>query len=402
MSPGVLLIAVVVGAYLAAHVASEWLARRHLIVSGAEYLLLGVLLGPEVSGLIRADTMDRFAPLLTLAFGWVGALVGAQFHIPDLWRLPIAPFRVALTQALVAGTLTAGAMGALFVLALGLGPGEVTGPALALGAIAVSSAPAGIAVVSQKLGDRGPLVRQLHITTAVDAMFAIVAFGLLLPGGSHPLGGAVPAVLSATVGLVGGALFHLFVGNEKDVDRLFIALAGALILTSGAAAYLRISPLLPSFLVGLVLINTSPSGARIRGVLTQVERPLYFVLLVFAGTAWQSGGTLWWLITFAFIAARILGKVGGARLAAHVHGALPTLGPRWGWGLVGHGGLAVAIALNFRMYDASALAGIAFTATLVSLIVTDVFSARVVGVLITSASHPPMAADERRGDGGSA
>ena len=34
-----------VGAYLAAHVAFGWLARRYLIVSGAEYLLLGILLG---------------------------------------------------------------------------------------------------------------------------------------------------------------------------------------------------------------------------------------------------------------------------------------------------------------------------------------------------------------------
>src|SRR5690606_41478623 len=87
--------------------------------------------------------------------------------------------------------------------------------------------------------------------------------------------------------LLGGILFHLFLGPERKVDRLFIALAGALILTSGAAAYMRLSPLLPAMLVGAVLVNTSHSNAEIRQVLAKVERPLYFVLLIFAGAAWQ-------------------------------------------------------------------------------------------------------------------
>jgi hypothetical protein len=46
-------------------------------------------------------------------------------------------------------------------------------------------------------------------------------------------------------GCVGGSLFHLFLGNERDIDRLFIPIAGAVILVSGAAG-LRVSPLLPT------------------------------------------------------------------------------------------------------------------------------------------------------------
>ena len=124
--------------------------------------------------------MDGFAPFLTLAFGWVGALVAVQFHLSDLLRLPTAPFRVALRQALLATVAAAGAMAGIFVWGLGLDPGEATVPALAMGAIAVSSAPAGIAVVSRRVGNRGPLVRQLHVATAVDALVAIVVFGVLL------------------------------------------------------------------------------------------------------------------------------------------------------------------------------------------------------------------------------
>ena len=52
MSEGLILVLVVAASYLAARVAFEWLARRYLIVSGAEYLLLGILLGPQVSRIL--------------------------------------------------------------------------------------------------------------------------------------------------------------------------------------------------------------------------------------------------------------------------------------------------------------------------------------------------------------
>lgn len=392
MNPRLLLILIVAGAYLAAHLAAEWLARRHLIVSGAEYLLLGVLLGPEVSGILQATTAGSFGPFLTLAFGWVGALVGAQFYLTEVARIPAAHFGVAATQAVIALTATAALTAAGCVWWFDLTWQEAAVPGVAMGAIAVSSAPTGIAVASFKLRERGFLIRQLHVSTAVDGLIAIVTFGILLAvSHSAPAGDTRPptptewAVITLAIGLVGGLLFYLFVGAEREIDRLFIALGGALILTSGAAAYLRLSPLLPACLVGLVLVNTSPRRNEIRHVLSGVERPLYFVLLIFAGAAWRPEGSAWLVYASLLVVARIVAKVAGARLAARLHGMLPLLGPRWGFGLIGHGGLAVAIALNYRLYDDSPLASVVFGAALVSVLITDVLSGRVVEALVVSA-----------------
>jgi Kef-type K+ transport system membrane component KefB len=395
MSAGLLLIVIVAGAYLAAHFASEWMARRFLIVSGAEYLLLGVLLGPSVSGVIQASTVDGFAPFLTLAFGWVGALIGAQFYVRDLIRVPTDHFRVATTEAALVLFVTAGVMGAAMSWWLDAGWTEVVVPAVAFGAVAVASAPTGIAVVSRRLRAKGFLVRQLQVSPAMDAVVAVTAFGVLLAvtHAAPPSDVRSPtptewAVITVAIGVASGWLFHLFVGGERKIDRLFIALSGALILSSGAAAYLRLSPLLPALLIGLVLVNTSPARNEIRDVLTRFERPLYFVLLIFAGAAWQPEGGGWVLVAGLFLLVRGVAKVGGATLAARLHGQLPALGDRWGWGLMGHGGLAVAIALNYRLFDASELAGLVFTATLVSVLVTDVLSAWMVQALVHAAPDP--------------
>lgn len=383
MNIGLLLILIVACAYLAAHWAAERLARRHLIVSGAEYVLLGVLLGPNVSGVIHATTTGPFAPLLTLAFGWVGALVGAQFRLRDLVRLEGRHFSVAFTEAALALAATMGVMAAGCVLWLGLDLRDAWIPALAMGAVAVSSAPTGVALAARNLGNRGFLVRQLQVTTAIDALTAVATIGVLLAVAHYapPGEGRAPTatewgVITVAIGLVGGALFHLFVGTERQIDRLFIALAGALILTSGAAAYLRLSPICTTFLVGFVLANTSPSRERIVEVLSSVERPLYFVLLIFAGSAWTPARGSLLAFAFVLVGVRLAAKIGSARLAARVHGLLPALGPHWGRGLVGQGGLAVAIALSYRVNVTAPLSEVIFTAALVSMLLTDVLSAR--------------------------
>jgi hypothetical protein len=349
-----------------------------------------VLLGPQISGVIRASTVDEFAPFLTLAFGWVGALVGSQFYVPDLLRLRAVAFKTAFTEALLVLAVVSGVMGAVLWWWFDLTVGQAAVPAIALGAIAVASAPAGIAVVSRQLRARGPVVEHLHVATAVDALVAIVTFGILLaathgapPDGVRPPTPTEWVVISFGIGFVGGALFHLFVGQEQHIDRLFIALAGALILCSGAAAHLGLSPLLPALLVGAVLVNTTQRRDELAQVLNRVERPLYFVLLIFAGAAWQPGSVDWILPVTLFALLRVVAKVGGARIAARANNVYDSLGPHWGLGLIGHGGLAVAIALNYRLFDPSPLASLVFTAAIVSVLVTDFFSARIVHVVVT-------------------
>lgn len=389
MSTTLVLVLVVIGGYLAAHVAFEWLGRRFLIVSGAEYLILGILLGPGVSGLIRPDVVGGFAPFMTLALGWVGAVVGAQFFLPALIRIPGVFFRIGLLEAVFSFALVAAAMAGVLAWLLDLPLSVAVVPAVALGAIATVSAPAGIALATRDAGRAEPLLRQFQVAAAVDAAVAIVAFGLLLSivHAEPPVRPRAPtatewAVIGIGIGIVGGALFHLFLGGEKKVDRLFISLAGAIILASGAAAYLRLSPLLPTMLIGAILVNTSTSRAEIKEVLFRVERPLYFVLLIFAGSAWTPAGWGWVAPVLLFLVARVGAKLSAAAVAAALTEAIPVLGAGWGRALLGQGGLAVAIALNYRIHEDALYPNLVFTAALVSVLLTDFTSARLAGAAV--------------------
>jgi hypothetical protein len=75
-------------------------------------------------------------------------------------------------------------------------------------------------------------------------------------------------------------------------------------------------------------------------------------------------------------------KVGAARLAGRLSGLGEALGPDWGRALLGQGSLAIAIALNYRIYDTSYLPNFVFTTALVSVLLTDLFSARFVQAVL--------------------
>jgi hypothetical protein len=404
VSTALALTLVVVGSYLAAHLAFDWIGRRLLIVSGAEYLLLGILLGPQVSGVVSPQLIESFAPITALALGWMGAIIGSRFRLRALVRVPGAMYNVAFAESLITLWVVSGLSLFLLRWLFALSTARAIGPAVALGAFATASADAGIEFAARRHGGHGPVVMQLRTSAAVNAFVAICAFGILLAA-NHPSSESLDraltptewTVISIAIGAVGGALFHLFLGGETRVDRLFISLGGVVILVSGAATYLRLSPLLSAMFFGAMLVNTSRQRKEISAVLARVERPLYFVLLIFAGATWRpSAQGAWALPVLLFVIARAASKVGGARLAARMNDMLPVLGPDWGRALLGQGGLVIALALNYLYQDTLALPNVVFTTAIVSVLLTDLASGRLASsVLGSAAENGAPSADSR-------
>jgi hypothetical protein len=281
MSVALSLVLIVVASYLAAHVAFEWLGHRLLIVSGAEYLLLGTLLGPQVSGVVSADLVESFAPVTALALGWMGAIVGSRLHLQQLVRVPAKSYKVAFAESLITLWVVFGLELYLLRTLFDFTSARALGPALALGAFAVATADTGITLATRRFGSQGALGEQLRTSASVNAFVAVCAFGILLAG-THPANPSLErqltttewTVISIAIGVAGGALFHLFMGGERRVDRLFVSLAGVIILVSGAATFLRLSPVMSAMFFGIILVNTSRQHEEIRAVLARVVRPL--------------------------------------------------------------------------------------------------------------------------------
>jgi hypothetical protein len=389
MSTSLLLVVLVAVAYGATKIAFQWLGRHLLIVSGAEYLLLGLFLGPQVSGVLPRETLAAFVPFMMLSLGWMGTMLGMRLYLPAMVRLRGVFYRVALAQSLITLAIVTGGSIVMFQWLFGMDPMRALAPSLVLGAVATGSASDAVELIVRRLGRQSLVVRQIEVAVGLDAVIAIVTLGLVLclnhvaaPDLMRSPTAVEWAVITAAIGVIGGTLFHLFLGEERDVDRLFISLAGAIVLMTGAAAYLQLSPLLSGLLLGSILANTSRNRAEIHQVLTKVERPLYFVLLLCGGAIWAPSTNAWLVPVAVFLALRMLGKLGGARLAARFNDMLPVLGPNWGRALLGQGGLALAIAFSYLIQENAIFPNIVFTAAVASVLLTDLISARLVSAAV--------------------
>jgi len=77
-----------------------------------------------------------------------------------------------------------------------------------------------------------------------------------------------------------------------------------------------------------------------------------------------------------FVFARAAAKIGAARISARMERLLPLLGPHWGRSLLGQGGVAIALGIDYLQQDHFAFAHVVFTAVVASVLLTDMSSAR--------------------------
>ena len=210
---------------------------------------------------------------------------------------------------------------------------------------------------------------------------AIFAFGLIFCL-YHPqavLLDRAPAatewyVLTIALGAMMGVIFHFFLGEEEHEDKLFLALVGIIVFTAGAAYYLELSPLLANLVLGMVLTNTSRHAPQLRAVIEGTRKPMALVLLTFAGALWTTVPLPGLALAAAYLVARW-----GAKLLGGWLGAISVdqdIRRDVGRGLLSHGEVAAAMALNFRLVYEYPAASWAFTAVLGSMLVNEMVSVR--------------------------
>src|SRR5512145_2837368 len=92
-------LAVIAVGYILAYLVFDRLRDRFGYVGGAEYVVIGFLLGPRVTGLLNAGQVQDLTPIVSLALGWLGMLLGTYFRLPTVALIEGDHSRVALAEA---------------------------------------------------------------------------------------------------------------------------------------------------------------------------------------------------------------------------------------------------------------------------------------------------------------
>ena len=391
-------LAVVAVGYILAYVLFDRLRDRYGYVGGAEYVLIGVLLGPRVTGLLGAGQVQDLTPIVSLAVGWLGMLLGTYFRLPTLALLPPEHLAIAFAEALATFSVALAPLLVVFRFVAGYGWPPAVLQAVTLAAIATLSSPAAVDALVDRARIRSPILPVLQLTARIDALVAVVAFGLVLAvlhqgevaPGVRPPTATEWAVINLAVGIASGVLFHLFLGPRGEGDdaqessRLFVALAGAIVVASGASYYLNLSPIYTNLVLGFILANSGSSHRDVARLLLATERPVYLALLLFAGAAWSPGTADLLFIAPLFVVVRLAARFFGGRVAGRQVAPLGLRAPGLGRGLLAQGGLAVAIAVNYSQVLPDLNPRLVLTAALLSILLFEIVASREASALLES------------------
>lgn len=387
-------------------------AQRFVVLSGAEYLLVGVFLGPMMPWhLIDTNAMALMQPLVSLLLGLIGFLIGL--------RMPQAQGGgPATTVGLLSAGAVAGMVGGAVVLVadwVGVRPGqagtehyrletlsawgyrlvfEVSDTqiwlALAIGASATIASPSVVQAARERLGSHGQTGRLLSTLAETSHWVGVGALGVALAlarsRGDGPLPGlglSEWAGLAIMLGAGSGVLFSLFIGPERDAKRVFLAALGGVIFATGAGTALGVSPLFVNLVVGLTVALTSPHAPEVRREIDRLSHPLFVLTMILAGAMWQPVSGLLWLLPVVYVVVRVLAR--GLFLGLF-GSALLSLPPRISQGLLAQGTAAVAIAVDFaqRVPELSALV---LSTVLVGALCSELFSHRALSALLQDVSE---------------
>jgi hypothetical protein len=171
--------------------------------------------------------------------------------------------------------------------------------------------------------------------------------------------------------------------DEAEGDsRLFVALAGAIVVASGASYYLNLSPIYTNLVLGFILANSGSAHRDVTRLLLATERPVYLALLIFAGAAWSPGSPELLFIAPVFVVIRLAARFLGGWVAGGVVAPPDLKNPRLSRALLTQGGIAVALAVNYTQVRPDLNADLILTATLVSVLLFDIVGSREAGEVV--------------------
>lgn len=372
-------------AYLLTHFIVDRLQKWLLFVSGAEYILLGLVLSQSQ---VLGD-VSSLSSMIALAAGWIGLLYGMELDFRKMLSEVNYSTRMSVVDVLFTGGGVAICGYLFFHHGLHL-PGDeaaLAGGVLGCTAAAGSSSAVDLLIERYRSAEDG-LLSLLRRTAQFSDALAILAFGILMCvfHKGETLTEIPPAVsdwilFTGLLGVSLGWLFAAFLGDDTSENSRFLALVGIISFASGAAFFLNLSILTVNLLLGLILINTR-QGKDTRETLKGTARPLSLILLVCAGLLWAPVEPIPALIASGgYLALRTIFKAIGCWVAS-----LGTpLRRDLFRGLMAQGHVAVAIAVSLRLFYDGEAAELAYTAILVSVVVNELFASRLLKGLLVDA-----------------
>jgi Kef-type K+ transport system membrane component KefB len=343
------------GLLLLAAVLAGLVAQRLHVPKVTAYLLVGVLLGPQVLKAIPHGNFEYYLPLERLAMSLVLFGMGCHFTLSHVRRIIRPVLRLLAGEASFTFVLVSGGLFIAYGFWSGLGM-NAWQPAVLFGALAVATAPATTVLVLKESQAEGPMTEYVTALVALNNLTAVVLFEVLflavfLTNGTaqipvHRELAIFAGVLAGSILLGGAAGLVMSYGCGLLAQRSWLVmLVGITTLTLGVCETLDIPYLLTFLAMGVTVANTSDRPQDLSDELDRWTGLLCVVFFVVHGAeldlrALLAAGA----IGAAYIGLRSAGKYLGIYFAAGSRHEDAYIRPWLGLTMLSQAGAAIALA----------------------------------------------------------
>ncbi len=336
-----------IGIILLLGLATDYLGKHTFLPRVTLLLIFGIIVGDGVLGLIPNTVSNRFELIADIALLMIGFLLGGKLTSKLLKKEGRPLLWVSLSAAL--GTTIIVTL-ALIVIGVSL---EV---AVLLGCIAAATAPAATVDTVFEYGSKNTFSRLLLGIVAIDDVWALILFslGLALVSLLNGVQTSVAPMLTAAYEIFGAILLGGVIGvpaayltGRISPGQPMLTEALGLVLTCGGIAiWLEVSFLIAAMTMGAMIANLARHHDYPFHEIENIEWPFMVLFFVLAGASLELGMVAeLGLIGSVYLVARIVGKISGAWIGAHVAHAGKAV-QRWmGMALLPQAGVAIGMAL---------------------------------------------------------
>jgi hypothetical protein len=395
------LLGIVALAYLGGHArVRRWEEKLHVsqvITAGFPFVLLGIAARHPSVGVVTEPVLAEMNTLLGVALGWLGLVAGFRFDTRLVSGLPAGAARAVALATTIPFAFVVGLTGfALLSLTGGLSGSTIRDAATLRDALILGTAGAMTAKTSARLlraaGSADLLSRVIRIEelAGVAGLAFVAAYFRPAVEGSWQLPGTAWLLLTLGLGVTVGIVTYAMLQCTKQGRPEFVVLAlGSVSFAAGLAGSLHLSPVVVTFIAGVLLANFPGAyHGRLGAALRRLERPVYLASLFAIGALWDVADWRGWLLVPVFMATRLIGKRVGALAVAR--GSELGFGPaeREALAVSPMGPLAIAIVVNAQLLYPGDSVSLIASAVIGGAILTE--------VLVQLVSHGRLGTLERR------
>ncbi|MDX1978870.1 MAG: cation:proton antiporter [Bryobacteraceae bacterium] len=324
------------------------------------YLMLGILVGPQVMVLVTEQMLGELRIFNGVATALIALTAGTEMDLPRMRPLFRGIAWIALFA--VGGTICILSSAAFLLRGMlpftsGLDTMQMAALAAVMGVTLASQSPAVVVALRKEMEADGPVSRTvLGVVVAADlliiVLFALtssIARGLLGGGNAEAITVGVlswEVFGSMGVGVLIGILVAAFLRVFVAGGALFVVTTGFLVAEVGQRIHL--DPLLVALAAGVFIRNATGHGDRLHDAIEAASLPVYVAFFAVAGASIHLDAlAIVWLPAGILIVMRAAGLLGGTAVGARMAGSESMVRRYAGFGLLPQAGLALALASLF-------------------------------------------------------